>query len=179
MPLSDTIKTLIRNAWDDEYPCLVATDGIGRAQHFGQGQHDCVRRHHLAYWERSKRTALDNLPGARQVARDVLDQGAVRRRTRKAVFRDLLCSVALHESGSNLHGAIFANVAARADPCLPTPASAARSASKKAIDIRGSDIYDRTRTPVRSVAISACAANRRYSPGRQAKRWVGKRKQSA
>ena len=27
MPLSDTIKTLIRNAWDDGYPCLVATNG--------------------------------------------------------------------------------------------------------------------------------------------------------
>ena len=25
--LSDTIKTLIRNAWDDGYPCLVATNG--------------------------------------------------------------------------------------------------------------------------------------------------------
>ena len=27
MPLSDTIKTLIRNAWDDGYPCLLATVG--------------------------------------------------------------------------------------------------------------------------------------------------------
>jgi hypothetical protein len=27
MPLSDTIKTLIRDAWDDGYPCLVATNG--------------------------------------------------------------------------------------------------------------------------------------------------------
>ena len=27
MPLSDTIKTLIRNAWDDGCPCLVATCG--------------------------------------------------------------------------------------------------------------------------------------------------------
>ena len=27
MPLSDTIKTLIRNAWDDGYPCLLATSG--------------------------------------------------------------------------------------------------------------------------------------------------------
>ena len=25
MPLSDTIKTLIRDAWDDGYPCLLAT----------------------------------------------------------------------------------------------------------------------------------------------------------
>lgn len=27
MPLSDTIKTLIRNAWDDGYPCPVGTYG--------------------------------------------------------------------------------------------------------------------------------------------------------
>ena len=27
MALSDTIKTLIRNAWDDGYPCLLATHG--------------------------------------------------------------------------------------------------------------------------------------------------------
>ena len=27
MPLSDTIKTLIRNAWDDGFPLLVATSG--------------------------------------------------------------------------------------------------------------------------------------------------------
>ena len=34
MPLSDAIKTLIRNAWDDGYPCLSATSGSAGAEHF-------------------------------------------------------------------------------------------------------------------------------------------------
>ena len=38
--LSDTVKTLIRNAWDDGYPCLVATHGPLGTKHHAKGKHD-------------------------------------------------------------------------------------------------------------------------------------------
>ena len=42
MPISQKIKDLIRSAWDDGAPCLVATEGPDGPEHFGQGQHGGV-----------------------------------------------------------------------------------------------------------------------------------------
>jgi hypothetical protein len=61
MPLSDTIKTLIRNAWDDGCPCLVATSGPAGPNISVKGSMIVFDDVHLAYWERSKRTGLENL----------------------------------------------------------------------------------------------------------------------
>ena len=61
MPLSDTIKTLIRNAWDDGYPCLVATNGREGPNITPKGSMIVFDDGHLAWWERSKRVALENL----------------------------------------------------------------------------------------------------------------------
>jgi len=44
MPISDTLKTLIRNAWDDGYPCPGAHQRPRGAEPDAQGQHDRVRR---------------------------------------------------------------------------------------------------------------------------------------
>ena len=61
MPLSDTIKTLIRNAWDDGYPCLVATHGREGPNITPKGSMIVYDDAHLAWWERSKRAVLENL----------------------------------------------------------------------------------------------------------------------
>jgi len=61
MPLSDTLKTLIRNAWDDGYPCLVATSGPLGPNIAPKGSMVVLDEQHLAWWERSKKGALENL----------------------------------------------------------------------------------------------------------------------
>ena len=67
MALSDTVKTLIRNAWDDGYPCLVATSGPAGPNISPKGSMIVFDETHLAYWERSKRTALENLSHDKRV----------------------------------------------------------------------------------------------------------------
>ena len=59
--LSDTIKTLIRNAWDDGYPCLVATNGPQGPNITPKGSMIVFDDEHLAWWERTKRAVLENL----------------------------------------------------------------------------------------------------------------------
>ena len=59
--LSDTIKTLIRNAWDDGYPCLVATNGPQGPNITPKGSMIVFDDKHLAWWERTKRAVLENL----------------------------------------------------------------------------------------------------------------------
>ena len=60
MPLSDPIKTLIRNAWDDGYPCLLATSGPQGPNITPKGSMIVFDDVHLAWWERSKRAVLEN-----------------------------------------------------------------------------------------------------------------------
>jgi hypothetical protein len=55
MLLSDTIKTLIRNAWDDGYPCLLATHGREGPNITPKGSMIVFDDAHLVWWERSKR----------------------------------------------------------------------------------------------------------------------------
>ena len=79
MPLSDTIKTLIRNAWDDGYPFLLATNGPQGTNITPKGSMIVFDDAHLAWWERSKRGAGE--PVIRQArVRDVRQfQGSARR----------------------------------------------------------------------------------------------------
>src|SRR5918994_5050083 len=88
MPLSDTIRKLINNAWDDGYPCTVATTGKDGPNISVKGSMIVFDDKHLAYWERSKKKALENLAQDRRVVvmysnfkaqRDkVLDSGFLR-----------------------------------------------------------------------------------------------------
>jgi hypothetical protein len=96
MPLSDTIKTLIRNAWDDGCPCLLATNGPQGPNITPKGSMIVFDDMHLAWWERSKRAVLENLSHDRRVCviyanfkaqRDgVLESGFLR----EAIFASLL-----------------------------------------------------------------------------------------
>ena len=88
MPISQKIRDLIRSAWDDGAPCLVATNGPDGPNISVKGSMVVVDDHHLAYWERSKRQALENLGHDKRVCiiyanfkaqRDgVLDSGFLR-----------------------------------------------------------------------------------------------------
>jgi uncharacterized protein len=88
MPISQKIRDLIRSAWDDGAPCLVATNGPDGPNISVKGSMVVFDDDHLAYWERSKKQALANLATDRRVCilyanfkaqRDgVLDSGFLR-----------------------------------------------------------------------------------------------------
>jgi len=61
MSISDKLKTLIKSAWDDGVPCLVATQGPNGPNISPKGSMLVFDDGHLAYWERSKKQALENL----------------------------------------------------------------------------------------------------------------------
>jgi uncharacterized protein len=110
MQFSDKLKGLIRSAWDDGAPCLVATQGPNGPNISPKGSMVVFDDGHLAYWERSKKQALENLGHDNRVCvmysnfkaqRDgVLDSGFLRfygtaqlyesGPVRKAIFKLLL-----------------------------------------------------------------------------------------
>ena len=61
MPISEKLNALIRSAWDDGAPCLVATQGPNGPNISPKGSMVVFDHDHLAYWERSKKQALENL----------------------------------------------------------------------------------------------------------------------
>ena len=88
MPISQKIRDLIKSAWDDGAPCLVATNGPEGPNISVKGSMVVFDDQHLAYWERSKKQALANLAHDKRVCviyanfkaqRDgVLDSGFLR-----------------------------------------------------------------------------------------------------
>jgi hypothetical protein len=99
MPLSDTIKTLIRNAWDDGYPCLVATVGPLGPNITPKGSTVVYDDLHLAWWERSRRGAFDNLAYDRRVCIMYSNFQAQRDKVLDSGFLRFYGTVELHESG--------------------------------------------------------------------------------
>ena len=57
MTISEKLKSLIRSAWDDGAPCLLATQGPNGPNISPKGSMVVFDDTHLAYWERSKRKA--------------------------------------------------------------------------------------------------------------------------
>jgi hypothetical protein len=106
MPLSDTIKTLIRSAWDDGYPCLVATTGPAGPNISVKGSMVVYDDAHLAYWERSKRTALANLSHDKRVCVIYANFKAQRDNVLESGFLRFYGTVELHENGP-IHDKIF------------------------------------------------------------------------
>ncbi len=99
MPLSDTIKTLIRNAWDDGYPCLVASVGPLGPNITPKGSMIIYDDAHLAWWERSKRAVLENLSHDARVCIMYANFKAQRDGVLDSGFLRFFGSVALHEQG--------------------------------------------------------------------------------
>ena len=117
MPVSEKLKTLIRSAWDDGAPCLVATQGLNGPNISPKGSMVVFDDDHLAYWERSKKQALENLGHDKRVCviyanfkaqRDgVLELGLF------AILRN--GRTARERAGPRRH--IRSAVAARTNPC--------------------------------------------------------------
>ena len=68
MPISQKVKDLITNAWVDGAPCLLATAGPKGPNISPKGSMLVFDDEHLAYWERSKKQALENLGHDKRVA---------------------------------------------------------------------------------------------------------------
>ena len=112
MALSDTIKKLINNAWDDGYPCMLATAGKDGPNISPKGSLIVFDDQHLAYWERSKKKALENLGQDRRVVVMYANFKAQRDKVLESGFLRFWGTAELHESGA-IHDAIFAKLVKR------------------------------------------------------------------
>jgi len=109
MALSETVKKLINNAWDDGYPCLVATTGKEGPNISVKGSMIVFDDQHLAYLERSKKKALENLAHDRRVTVMYSNFKAQRDKVLDSGFLRFWGTAELHESGP-VHDAIFAKL---------------------------------------------------------------------
>jgi hypothetical protein len=140
MPLSDTIKTLIRNAWDDGYPCLVATTGPRGPNVTPKGSMIIYDDTHLAWWERSKRAVLDNLANDPRACILYANFKAQRDGVLDSGFLRFFGTVALHESGP-VHDKIFSLLLPREQTHAGADAGiGALFTIETAIDARGKPI---------------------------------------
>jgi uncharacterized protein len=140
MPLSDTIKTLIRNAWDDGYPCLLATFGREGPNITPKGSMIVFDDAHLAYWERSKRAVLDNLAGDKRVCVMYANFKAQRDGVLESGFLRFFGTAELHEDGP-VRDAIFANLLLREQTHVGADTGiGVLIRIDKAIDVRGKPI---------------------------------------
>lgn len=140
MPLSDTIKSLILSAWDDGYPCLLATSGREGPNITPKGSMIVFDDEHLAYWERSKRGVLENLGADRRVCVMYANFKAQRDGKLDSGFLRFFGTAVLHENGP-VREAIFAKLL----PRERTHAGAEAGIGvliriEKAIDVRGKPI---------------------------------------
>jgi uncharacterized protein len=140
MPLSDTIKTLIRNAWDDGYPCLLSTFGREGPNITPKGSMIVFDDAHLAYWERSKRAVLENLSGDKRVCVMYANFKAQRDGILESGFLRFFGTAALHEEGP-MREAIFARLLPREQTHAGAEAGIGVLIKiEKAIDIRSKPI---------------------------------------
>jgi Pyridoxamine 5'-phosphate oxidase len=141
MPLSDTIKTLIRNAWDDGYPCLVATEGPAGPNISVKGSMIVFDDTHLAWWERSKKTALVNLAHDKRVCVMYSNFKAQRDGVLESGFLRFFGSVELHENDA-IHKAIFDKLLPREQTHVGADTGiGAMLKIDHAADIRGKTIF--------------------------------------
>jgi uncharacterized protein len=140
MPLSPTIVTLIRNAWDDGYPCLLASAGREGPNITPKGSMIVFDDQHLAYWERTKRAVLDNLAQDPRVCVMYANFRAQRDGVLESGFLRFFGSVVLHESGA-VREAIFDKLVPREQSHVGADAGiGVLTKIDKAIDIRGKPI---------------------------------------
>src|SRR5215470_17901167 len=106
MPISQKIRDLIYNAWSDGAPCLVATAGPNGPNISVKGSMLVFDDDHLAYWERSKRQALDNLGHDKRVIVIYANFKAQRDGVLDSGFLRFYGTAELHEAGP-MREAIF------------------------------------------------------------------------
>ena len=99
MPLSDHIKSLIRSAWDDGYPLIVATAGPDGPVMGPKGSMIVYDDNHLAYWERTRGKILDAVRNEPRVCILYANFKAQRDGILESGFLRFFGAAELHESG--------------------------------------------------------------------------------
>jgi hypothetical protein len=112
MALSPLMKRLIDTAWGDGYPCLLATTGSNGPNISPKGSMLVFDDEHLAYWERSKKVALDNLGQDRRVVVMYANFQAQHDKVLESGFLRFWGTAELYESGA-IRDAIFAKLTQR------------------------------------------------------------------
>jgi hypothetical protein len=112
MPLSQTMKDLINNAWVDGYPCMLATSGKDGPNISPKGSLIVFDDQHLAYWERSKKKALENLGHDKRVTVMYSNFKAQRDGVLESGFLRFWGTAELHETGA-IKDAIFSKLTKR------------------------------------------------------------------
>jgi hypothetical protein len=112
MPISQKVRDLIHNAWTDGAPCLVATTGPNGPNISVKGSMLVFDDDHLAYWERSKKGALENLGHDKRVAVIYANFKAQRDGVLDSGFLRFFGTAELYESGP-IREAIFQKLAPR------------------------------------------------------------------
>ena len=100
MPLSDQIKSMVRSAWDDGHPLLVATAGPDGPVMGPKGSMIVYDDSHLAYWERTRGKILDALRQEPRVCILYANFKAQRDGVLESGFLRFFGTAELHESGS-------------------------------------------------------------------------------
>ena len=106
MPISQKLKGLIKCAWEDGAPCLVATQGPNGPNISPKGSMVVFDDEHLAYWERSKKQALENLGHDKRVCVIYANFKAQRDGVLESGFLRFYGRAELHQDGP-IHDAIF------------------------------------------------------------------------
>jgi hypothetical protein len=112
MKMSDKVKGLLNNAWVDGAPCLLATAGPDGPNISPKGSLVVYDDDHLAYWERSRRQALQNLGHDKRVAVMYANFKAQRDGVLESGFLRFYGTAELHESGP-VREAIFQKLTPR------------------------------------------------------------------
>jgi hypothetical protein len=112
MPISQKLKDLIRSAWEDGSPCLVATYGPNGPNISPKGSMVVFDDDHLAYWERSKKQALENLGHEKRICVMYANFAAQRAGKLESGFLRFYGTAELHESGP-MREAIFQRLSKR------------------------------------------------------------------
>jgi hypothetical protein len=112
MALSQKIQDFINNAWVDNVPCLVGTLGEDGPNISPKGSLIVFDEKHLAYWERSRKKALDNLKYDRRVVICYANMKAQREGRLESGILRFYGTAELHEDGP-IKEAIFARLTKR------------------------------------------------------------------
>jgi hypothetical protein len=112
MPLSQKLKDMINSAWVDGVPCLLGTAGPNGPNISPKGSLIVFDDQHLAYWERSKKKALENLQTDKRVIVMYANFRAQREGVVESGFLRFYGTAELHESGP-VHDKIFSMLSPR------------------------------------------------------------------
>jgi len=112
MPISQKVRDLVLGAWGKDAVCLLATIGKDGPNISPKGSMIVFDDEHLAYWERSKRKALENVTYDPRVVVIYSDMKTWREGEMKSPALRFYGTAQVHESGP-VKDAIFSKLLVR------------------------------------------------------------------